>query len=179
MRQALEGSEAMTPAQSASTANPLARYNLSIPPGELVRWLREEKDENHQHLELFLKAWKHYSCEEDFDHAAYGVPEEDRVDLVTMEAILNVEPLVEMGYWILQVQVRDRLGIMDHAEEAKYDSGDLTLEQFESEILGCRHDHMKVVVMAPNDDAKGRFDHWFDTMKARHGLHHSRHGLHH
>lgn len=154
------------------TETPLRRVDLSIPPTELVRWLREELQENHQHLELYKSAWKQYSFEEDFDHSLYDIQTNEHVDLVSVEAVLDIEPLVEQGYWILLVKVTDEIGPLTNKEELNCVSTSLSLDRFEQEFLHQEHQSTEVFVMVETDEAKKQFDAWVRGMTARHGLKH-------
>ncbi len=146
----------------------LDKFTLNIPPHELVRWVREEIQEKHIHLNFYASAWKEYSFEEDFDCSAFGVSRGEHLHLVSVEAILDIEPLVERNYWILQLKVTHRIGLRHSDEEFPYKSGSLTIDNFESEFLDPEKGITEVVLLAETTEAKAHFDDWFTILKSEH-----------
>lgn len=146
----------------------LDKFALNIPPHELVRWVREEIKQEHRHLNFYEKAWKEYSFEEDFDYSAFGVSKGENLHLVSVEAILDIEPLVEQNYWVLQLKVTQQIGLRKSSEEFPYKSGSLTLDAFEEEFLDPAKGTTEVVLFAETTEAKAHFDDWFTILRSGH-----------
>lgn len=146
----------------------LDKITLNIAPHELVRWIREEILENHIHLNFYKSAKKEYSFEEDFDHRAFGVSKGENLHLVSVEAILDIEPLIEQNYWFLQLIVTKLIGLRLSSEEFPYKSGSLTIDDFEDEFLKPGGGNSEIVLFTETKAAKKHFDEWFYILKSEH-----------
>ncbi|GEM_PF-5622330 len=146
----------------------LHKVTLNVPPRELVRWVREEIEERHIHLNFYESAWKEYSFEEDYDYRAFGVSKEENLQLVSVEAILDIEPLVEQNYWILQLKVTDRIGLRRREEQFPYISKNLSIDDFTEEFLRRRRGKAEIILFTETLEAKRHFDDWFMILKSEH-----------
>lgn len=149
-------------------ADMLDKISLNIPPHDLVGWLREEILEKHIHLNFYKSAWKEYSFEEDFDYLAFGVSKTENLHLVSVKAILDVEPLIEQNYWFLQVVVTKVIGLRHSDEEFPYKSGSLTLDDFENQFLKPGGGTTEIVLFTETSRARNHFDDWFFILKSEH-----------
>lgn len=151
----------------------MTTYFLRIPPREVVRLVRAERDAAGGQPELYEDALKDYVIEEEYDRHAYGLPEIEqdgrRYDLITVEAVLNVEPRVERDFWVLSVVVRKNLGpqIVDDEERALVATA-LTLDEFEREFLAPGAGRVTVRLETETPLAKQHFDDWWAALNARH-----------
>jgi len=144
------------------------KMTLNVPPRELVRWVKEEIEEEHIHLNFYESAWKEYYFEKDYDYDAFGVSKKENLHLVTVEAILDIEPQVEQNYWILQLKVHDQIGLRRSEEEFPYISRPLSIDDFVEEFLKRNQAQMEIILFTETDEAKKHFDEWFSILKAEH-----------
>lgn len=149
-------------------ADMLEKTTLNIAPHELVRWVRGEILEKHIHLNFYTSVRKEYSFEEDFDHRAFGVSKGENLHLVSVEAILDIEPLIEQNYWFLQLIVTKLIGLRRSSEEFPYKSGSLTIDDFEDEFLRPGGGNAEIVLFSETKEAKKHFDDWFYILKSEH-----------
>ncbi len=146
----------------------LNKFTLNIPPHELVRWVRNEIRAENIHLNFYESAWKEYSFEEDYDPKSFEVEAQENLTLVSVEAILDIEPLVEQNYWILQLKVTDQIGLRPNHDDQPFESGSLTLDDFEKEFLTPDRVNAEITLFTETMEAKEHFDDWFDILKSEH-----------
>lgn len=142
-------------------------YLLHLDPHEVVRLVRAETETAGGQPELYLSAWEDYLVEEEFDRRAYGL-DDDRYNLVTIEAQLDIEPRVEQNYWVLSVTVHKAFGPKIIDEENALIGLDLTLDEFDEGFLatGDGVAHVRLVTQTPH--AREHFDQWWAELGQRH-----------
>ena len=104
----------------------------ALSASEVVHLLRAETKAANGQPEFNVTCEKDYMIEEDFDHHAYGIRDEERFSLVTSVATLTIEPRVESGYWILSVIVEGAFGLIATSEKNEMAFTELTLDDFET-----------------------------------------------
>jgi hypothetical protein len=117
---------------------------------------------------IYIAALKEYLFEEDFDRAAYGLKDRIEFDLVTSITRLTVEPWVESGYWVLEVTVERALGPTRISQEDRLTRRDLTLDQFEQELLAPGPKQVDVRLDVETPDVESDFDKWLADLRSRH-----------
>jgi hypothetical protein len=143
-------------------------YPLRIAPEEVLRLVRAETDEAGGQPELYLGAWQDYVIEEDYDRASYGLDDDNRYDLVTAQAVLNIEPRLEQNYWVLSVVARREVGPQIIEDENALLGAPLTLERFESDFLATDGVAVGIRLDARTPQAKQHFDRWWAELSRRH-----------
>lgn len=146
----------------------MKEFTLDISGWEVVRWVKEEMGETGGNPDFYQEAGVEYAIEEEFDRKAYGIHDGEDYDLVSLKAVLDIEPRVEQNYWILQVQVADDLGPRPRFEEEPFVSRSLTVEEFESGFLPLSEATVTVKVWTDTQGAQEHFDDWFARMKSKH-----------
>ena len=109
-----------------------------------------------------------YVIEEDFDRTRYDLRDGEEFDLVTAVATLSIEPRVERGYWILFVVVERALGPTRISEENAFSPGELTLDEFEGQLLAPGDKRVVVRLTIETPEVRQDFDLWLAEMEARH-----------
>ena len=142
-------------------------YILAIPADEIVRLLRREIAAAGGQPELYHCAWEDYIIEEVFDRAAYGIHDGDELNLVSIAAILNIEPRLEQNYWVLKVVVQRKLGPQTLEDENALIGAELTLNEFDERFLAPGGD-VTVRLEAETPAAKAHFDQWLAELQKRH-----------
>ncbi len=117
---------------------------------------------------LYIAAQKEYLFQEDFDRAGYGLKNELEFDLVSSITRLTVEPWVEGGYWILDVTIECALGPIRMSKQDKLVRRDLTLDQFEQELLAPGPKQVNIGLEVQTPAVKSDFEHWLANMRLRH-----------
>jgi outer membrane lipoprotein SlyB len=143
-------------------------FILDLTAEEVVHLLRAETESAYGQPELDTGAEKDYVIEENFDRGAYGIRDGEEFDLARSEAILTIEPRVEMGYWILEADVERALGPVRISEEDKLVRQDLTLDEFENELHAPGQKQVIVRLYAQTPEARRDFDRWLTDMRTRH-----------
>lgn len=143
-------------------------FILALSATEVVHLLRAETKAANGRPELNTTCEKDYMIEEDFDHRAYGIRDEDRFDLATSVSTLTIEPRVESGYWILSTIVERSLGLVSMSDENKMAFTELTLDEFEIELRTVGRTKITVRVDTQTWAVKQDFDYWLAEMRARH-----------
>jgi hypothetical protein len=143
-------------------------FILALSGLEIVRLLRAETITANGQPELNTTCEKDFIIEEDFDHSAYGIAEDEWFDVVTSETNLTIEPRRESDYWILSVMVERTLGLVRTLDEDKMSHMELSLEEFEIELRSARRKEVTVRLDIQTPDVKQDFDAWLADMRARH-----------
>lgn len=143
-------------------------YLLRLPVAEIVRLVRAEAAATGGAPELFVDAYRDYIVEEEYDRGVYGLHDAGRFDLVTAEAVLNIEPRLEQNYWVLSVIIHRDLGPQPAAEEAAFAGGPLTLDAFEAEFLARPGAQVSVRLQTQTALAKAHFEQWWAGLNTRH-----------
>lgn len=143
-------------------------FILTLPAAEVLHLLRAETESARGQPEVNTGAEKDYVIEENFDRSAYGIRDGEEFDLARSEAILTIEPRVEMGYWILEADVERALGPVRISEEDTLVRQDLTLDDFENELYAPGQKQVIVRLHAQTPEARRDFDRWLTDMRARH-----------
>lgn len=146
----------------------MEQVTLDLSPLDIVGWLRDDRRREGGIVDYFAHAWCEYDLEEEFDYEPYGLTNGEDYDLVSVEAILDVEPHVERNYWILQVRKTILIGPRLRREEDRYFSGGIDLEQFETEFLRARRGTTDVILWTETPEARRHFDDWLAGMRADH-----------
>lgn len=146
----------------------LNKFTLDVAPQELVRWVRREIRADHIHVNFYENAWKEYSFEEDYDPKINQDDLKENRNLVSVEAILDIEPLVEQNYWILQLKVTNQIGLRPAHDDRDYESGTMTLDAFEKEFLVPDRVNAVITLFTETQEAKDHFDEWFTILKGQH-----------
>jgi hypothetical protein len=142
-------------------------YSVPQSAEDIVRWLKEESESGS--LEFYVNAWKQYRLEEEFDRSKYAVEHPEDFDLVSVVAGVDVEPRVERNYWVLQVRIRDVIGLRRTSEEDAYlDEAAMNLDAFAAQFIGPSKGEISVRLLAETREAKGHFDDWFASFMAKH-----------
>lgn len=143
-------------------------YSLRLPPQEVVRLVRAEIDAASDDPELYESAYQDYVIEEDYDRRAYGLADDEQYDLVTSEAVMNIEPRIEQNYWVLSVIVHKDLGPQVIADENAFIGVELSLDAFESQFVARDDGTVRVYLEAATPAARRHFDRWWQDLSARH-----------
>lgn len=146
----------------------MAIYLLDIPPEEVVRVVRAEIDATGGQPELYENAWQDYVIEEDYDRRAYGLGDGEQYDLVSVDAVLNVEPRLERNYWVLSVVAHKDVGPRIIEDENALIGAELTLDEFEATFLVPGDADVCVRLEAQTPEAKKHFDSWWADLSERH-----------
>jgi hypothetical protein len=142
-------------------------YILPIPAPEVVRLLQAAVKAAHGQPELYHNAWEDYLIEEDFDRLRYGITNGGEYSLVSLDAVLNIEPRLEQNYWVLRVIVHKELGPQQIDDTAALIGVTLPLEQFES-FLADNPGAASVRLDVATRFAKQHFDAWLAEQWQRH-----------
>jgi hypothetical protein len=142
-------------------------YQVEVPIDEVIRWIREDAARNTPRL--LVRASKTYTLENDVDREAFGIGEDDDVDVVSAHAILEVQSRTGQKDWALQLKVEDVTGVLSTGAENVYeDVDDMTLAAFDEQFLATGLGEVETIVVAETPEAKTRFDRWLARrMKAR------------
>jgi hypothetical protein len=143
-------------------------FILALPAEEVVRLLRAETESAKGQPELNTFIEKDYVIEEDFDRGAYGIRDGEEFDLAQSEAVLTIEPRVEMGFWVLETSVGRPLGPIRISEEDDLVRKDMTLDDFEAELQAPGEKRVTVKLRVQTPDVRRDFDRWLADMRARH-----------
>lgn len=146
----------------------MATYLLHIRPEEIIRLVRAETDATGGQPEFYESASQDYLIEEDYDRRTYGLFDGNEYDLVTAEAVLNVEPRVEQNYWVLSVVVHNDLGPQLIDDENALLGAELSLDEFESRLAARGAGRVRVRLEAQTPSGKKHFDRWWAELSARH-----------
>jgi hypothetical protein len=143
-------------------------YSLSVSPKEVIRLVRVEKETAKGQPEFYESAWLDYVIEEDFDRTKYHLPDGERYDLVSVEAILDIEPRLEQNYWILSVVARKELGPRVVEDENALVGADIALDEFEKNYVVSGDYTLGVYLDVQTPQAKEHFDHWWGDLEEQH-----------
>lgn len=143
-------------------------FILALSGLEVVRLLRAETISASGQPELDTTCEKDFIIEEDFDHSAYGIKDEEWFDVVTSVATLTIEPRRESGYWILSIIVERALGLARTLDEGKMNAMELSLDEFEIDLRSARRKEVTVRLDVQTPEIKHDFDAWLADMRARH-----------
>lgn len=143
-------------------------FILALSGFEVVHLLRAGTNTEFGQPELKTTCEKDFIIEEDFDHRAYGLAEDEWFDVVTSVATLTIEPRRENGYWILSVIVERALGLVKTIDEGEMSPMELSLKEFEIELQSARQKEITVRLDVETPEVKQDFDAWLADMRARH-----------
>lgn len=143
-------------------------FTPTVSAPEVVYLLRAETKAAYGQPELDTTCEKDYIIEEDFDHRAYGIRDDERFDLVTSVATLTIEPRRESGYWILSVIVVRALGLVPTSKENGMAPTELTLDEFDLELRSEGQKKVSVRIDTQTSAVKQDFESWLADMRARH-----------
>jgi len=146
----------------------MTTYILYIPPEDVVRVVRAEIDATGGQPEFYENAWQDYVIEEDYDRRAYGLQDGGQYDLVSVDAVLNVEPRLEQNYWVLSVVAHKEVGPRVIEDEDALIGAELSLDEFEAEFLSPGGIDIVVRLNAQTREAKQHFDSWWADLSERH-----------
>lgn len=144
-------------------------FILALSGLEVIKLLKAETLAARGQPELAVTCEKDFLIEEHFDHSAYGIAEDEWVDVVSSETILTIEPRRESGFWILSVIVERSLGLARTFDEIGMSHRNLTLDEFELELRSARRKEITVRLDVQTPEVKQDFDAWLAEMRARHG----------
>lgn len=142
-------------------------YILSIRPEAVVRLLKAELTATDRQPELYYSAWEDYLIEEDFDRRRLGVTDSVDYHLVSVDAVLNIEPRLEQNYWTLKVIAHRDVGPQKINDAAALIGAKLTLEQFAA-LLADRANSVTVRLDVATPFALEHFNTWLTELRARH-----------
>ena len=142
-------------------------YLLPVRAHEIVRLLQAELEATHQQPELFYNAWEDYLVEEDFDRDVFGLTDGEAYSLVSVDAVLNVEPRLEQNYWVLRVTVHRDLGPQVIDDTAALIGARLDLAQFTG-FLADPANSVTVRLDVTTPFAREHFNDWLAEQRARH-----------
>lgn len=142
-------------------------YLLPIRPQEVVRLLQAEIAATHRQPELYYSTWEDYLIEEDFNRKSFGITDGEDYSLVSVDAVLNIEPRLEQNYWVLKVVVHRDVGPRKIDDTAGLIGATLTLEQFTA-LLADRDNVASVRLDVSTSFAREHFNAWLDELAARH-----------
>jgi hypothetical protein len=145
-------------------------FILALPSLEIIHLLRAETGAASGQPELSIICGKDFIIEEDFDHSAYGIDNEERFDVVTSVTTLTIEPRRESGYWILSITVERALGLVRTFDEGAMTPMELTLGEFETELRSARKKEVTVRLDVQAPAVKQAFDGWLSDLRTRHPL---------
>lgn len=148
-------------------AKRMLTYILPIHAREIVDLLRAEIESAHKQPELYHSAWEDYVIDEDFDRARYGITDGAEFSLVSVDAVLNIEPRLEQNYWVLRVIVHRELGPQRIADEAALIGVTLTLDQFGA-LLADSGATVTVRLDVTTAFAREHFNTWLAELRQRH-----------
>jgi hypothetical protein len=121
----------------AGNTRAMLTYILPTRPEEVVRLLKAEIAATHGQPELCYSVWEDYLIKEHLDCRSLGGRNGEDYDLVSADAVLNIEPRLEQNYWMLKVVAHRDVGPQKICDAAALIGAKLTLEQFEA-VLGDR-----------------------------------------
>jgi hypothetical protein len=134
-------------------------YDVDVLPGEVCQWLCEDAQLPVPLLNVTIS--KHYNIETDFDRQQYGIGAADDLGLVTAFGVLELGSRVGGHGWTLQLRVETTVGLTSADEEhAHRDEDDMTLDEFETEFLQSMRGEAETIVLADDEAAWERFQHW-------------------
>ncbi len=142
-------------------------YILQIRPEEVVRLLKVEIAATHGQPELYYRVWEDYLIEKDSGRRRLGVTDRKDYNLVSADAVLNIEPQLEQNYWVLKVIAHRDIGSQKIYDTAALIGVKLTLEQFAA-VLADRGNVVTVRLDVSNPSARDHFNTWLDDLRARH-----------
>jgi hypothetical protein len=142
-------------------------YILPTRPEEVVRLLKAEIAATHGQPELCYSVWEDYLIKEHLDCRSLGGRNGEDYDLVSADAVLNIEPRLEQNYWMLKVVAHRDVGPQKICDAAALIGAKLTLEQFEA-VLGDRDKVVTVRLDVSKPFARAHFNSWLDDLRARH-----------
>ncbi len=143
-------------------------YRLRLSPREIIRVLRAEVAGTGDAPELYVNAYSDFLIEEDYDRAAYGLCGDNRHNLVTSEAVLNIEPHLEQNYWVLSVVAHKVLGPQIIGDEKSHVGEPISLDEFESRFVAADPGRVSVRLATETPLAKSHFDAWWASVAGRH-----------
>jgi len=146
----------------------MAIYLLHIPPDEVIRVVRAEIEAAGGQPQLYEDAWQDYVIEESYDRRARGLGDGGQYDLVSVDAVLNVEPRLEQNYWVLSVSAHKEVGPRIIDDESGLIGAELSLDEFEANFLGKSDIEVSVRLDARTPEAKKHFDQWWADLCQRH-----------
>ena len=146
----------------------MASYVLRLSPREIIRVVRAELAATGGAPELYIDAWSDFLIEEDFDRAAYGLRDDTRHDLVTSEAVLNIEPRLERNYWVLSIVAHRVIGPQIIGDENSYIGEPISLDEFEARFVAADPGRVLVRLATETPAAKAHFDAWWAEIATRH-----------
>ncbi len=141
---------------------------LRLSPKKIIRLVGDEFQQSGGQPQLYACAHYDYRIEEDFDRAAYGMENDKRHFFVTEEAVLSVEPRVELNYWVLSVVARKELGPRVVGPENALTGASLTLDEFRIMFIDPGTYRVTVRLAADTHEAREHFDRWWSRLNARH-----------
>jgi len=142
-------------------------YILPVPPQEIVRLLQAEIAATHRQPELYYSAWEDYLIEDDSDRRSFGITNGEEYILVSVDAVLNIEPRLEQNYWVPQVVVHRNIGPQKIDDAAALIGATLILEQFTA-FLADRNNVVSVRLDVSTSFAREHFFTRLDELRARH-----------
>jgi hypothetical protein len=146
----------------------MAIYLLRIPPYEVIRVVRAETEAESGQPQLYEDAWQDYVIEENYDRRARGLGDGEEYDLVSIDAVLKVEPRLEQNYWVLSVVAHKEVGPRVIEDESGLIGAELSLDEFEANFLGKNDVEVSVRLEAQSPEAKKHFDRWWADLCQRH-----------
>ncbi len=144
----------------------MTTYILGVPGTEIVRLLRRETAAAGGQPELFYNVWEDYIVEEEFDRHAFGIRDGREYSLVSIEAVLNIEPRVERDYWVLKVIANHELGPQNRDQVNALVRAELTLDAFATGFLSPDNE-VSVRLEAETAKAKEDFGRWLVEKRRR------------
>ncbi len=142
-------------------------YILPICPQEVVRLLEAELATTYGQPELCYSIWEDYLIEEDFDRGSLGITDAEAYSLVSIDAVLNIEPRLEQNYWVLKIVVHRDLGPQKGGDTATFIGATLTLAQFTA-LLADPQNLVAVRLDVSTSFGREHFNDWLDELEARH-----------
>ena len=137
----------------------MTRYDVDAPVNAVMDWIRA--DQARACPRLLLRASREYAFETDFDRSAFGLGDDDDVELVSVRGLLEVQSRRGRKDWALQLKVEDSLGLRAAGDEESYeDQVSMPFEAFDEQFLATGLGEVEMSLLAESAAAKARFDRW-------------------
>lgn len=141
---------------------------LRLAATEVVRFLRAEIESENGQPPFDLAISKEHITRTKLGRAAHRGGTRAQIDTVTESAVLTVDPHLERDYWVLRVEVETPLGLHSHHEKAGLERKDLTLGEFERELITPKTKQIRVRLETETAASQQHFYRWLLEIRKRH-----------
>ena len=143
----------------------MEEYTVDLLPEELLGWIREDAAKRTPRFDVRIS--KEWNTEADFDREAFGIGEDDDLELVSVNGVMEISPRRGRGGWKLILRAEDVVGLLpDPGYEDYEDEDDLTLEAFEQQFLEPEKGEVELVVAVWDREGWTRFRRWLARRRA-------------